>query len=324
MLKNDILKDLKKITNEESEILNGKKIINRGIYMQGSQNTVNSKKLLDSGKLITMRKHTRFIDFPKHTHDYVELVYMCQGNTVHVVDGTEINLCKGELLFLGQGTSHSIERSNENDIAVNFIILPQFFADTLPALGDEETPLKSFLINCLCGNNGNGYLYYKVSDVLEVQNLMENLLLITLGETFNKRKQAQMTMALLFMQLMAHTEELSAQTREDAAVIKLLDYIETNYINGSLTDAAKIFHYDISWLSREILRKTGKTYTQLVQDKRLSQAAFLLKNTNVNVIDISLAVGYENVSYFHRKFFERFGMTPRDYRISQLQERTLF
>ena len=315
MLKDEILQDLKKITNEENEILNGKKIINRGIYMQGSQNTVNSKKLLDSGKLITMRKHTRFIDFPKHTHDYVELVYMCNGNTVHVVDGTEINLDKGELLFLGQGTSHSIKRSDENDIAVNFIILPQFFADTLPALGDEETPLKSFLINCLCGDNGKGYLYYKVSDVPEVQNLMENLLLITLGETFNKRKQAQMTMALLFMQLMAHTEELSAQTREDAAVIKLLDYIETNYINGSLTDAAKIFHYDLSWLSREILRKTGKTYTQLVQDKRLSQAAFLLKNTNANVIDISLAVGYENVSYFHRKFFERFGMTPRDYRI---------
>lgn len=316
MLKSEIIEDLKKITEEETEILNGKKTINRGIYMRGGKNTVNSKKLLDSGKLITMRKHTRFIDFPEHTHDYVELVYMCKGVSSHIVDGKEINLSEGELLFLGQGTSHSIKKADENDIAVNFIILPQFFVDTLAAFGEEDTPLKNFLINCLCGNATNRYLYYKVSDIIEVQNLIENLVLIVSGNLLNKRKNSQMTMALLFMQLMAHTEELAAHTMEDAAVIKLLDYIETNYVNGSLTEAANALHYDISWLSREVLRKTGKTYTQLIQDKRLSQAAFLLKNTAAKVSDISFAVGYENVSYFHKKFAEHYGMTPRDYRIS--------
>ncbi len=316
MLNSTVLDELVQITAEESEILNGKNTIDRGIYMQGFENTVNSKKLLDAGKLITMRKHTRFIDFPAHSHDYVELVYMCQGSTEHIVDGKEIILSKGELLFLGQGTSHSIKRAGENDIAVNFIILPEFFIDALPALGEEETPLKAFLINCLCDRENNRYLYYKVADIIEVQNLIENLLLIVMGNLPNKRKHGQMTMALLFMQLMAHTEELAAQSKEDAAVIKLLDYIETNYVNGSLTEAANDLHYDISWLSREVLRKTGKTYTELVQDKRLSQAAFLLKNTNAKVSDISLAVGYENISYFHRKFAARYGMTPRDFRIS--------
>lgn len=316
MIKSEIIADLKRITAEEKEILDGKKTINRDIYMQSGKNTVNSKKLLEMGKLITMRKHTRFIDFPKHTHDYVELVYMCSGSTTHVIDDKEIILNEGELLFLGQGISHSIKKAEQNDIAVNFIILPQFFIDTLPALGEEETPLKNFLINCLCGDASNRYLYYKASDIIEVRNLIENLLLIVSGNLPNKRKNSQMTMALLFMQLAAHTEELAAQTKEDAAVIKLLDYIETNYVSGSLSEAAKQLHYDISWLSREVLRKTGKTYTELVQEKRISQAAFLLKNTAAKVSDISLAVGYENISYFHKKFAERYGMTPRAYRIS--------
>ena len=315
-MKPDVFEKLQLITPEEQEILGGNQSINRSIYMQGVENTVNSKKLLDAGKLITMRKHTRFIDFPEHTHDYVELVYMCQGTTVHFVDGKEIELCQGELLFLGQGASHSIKRAEEKDIAVNFIILPHFFADTLPAIGEEETPLKTFLINCLCGKNNNRYLHYKVSNITEIQNLMENLLLIVMGNLPNKRKQSQMTMALLLMQLMVNTETLANQTKEDAAVIKLLDYIETNYIDGSLTDASNNLHYDISWLSREILRKTGKTYTQLVQERRLSQAAFLLKSTTLKVSDISVAVGYENVSYFHRKFAEHYGMSPREYRIN--------
>ena len=317
MIKRDILEELNQITNEEEEILNGQKSINRNIYMRGPENTVNSKMLLDAGKLITMRKHTRFIDFPEHTHDYVELVYMCKGSTTHIVDKKEIILCEGELLFLGQGTRHSIKKASEKDIAVNFIILPPFFIDTLPEIGNEDTPLRAFLVNCLCGNNSNRYLHYKVSDIVEVQNLIENLLLIVRGNLPDKRRQGQMTMALLFMQLMANTGSLFAQTKEDTAVIKLLDYIETNYANGSLAEASKILHYDVSWLSREILRKTGKTYTQHIQDKRLTQAAFLLKNTAVKVSDISLLVGYENISYFHRKFAQRYGISPKKYRTTK-------
>lgn len=133
-----------------------------------------------------------------------------------------------------------------------------------------------------------------------------------------------MIMALLFMQLMAHTEALAARPKEDTAVIRLLDYIETNYTSGSLTEAAQALHYDISWLSREILRKTGKTYTDLVLEKRLSQAVFLLKNTRAKISDISLAVGYENISYFHRKFAERYGISPKKYRASLLAREDTF
>ena len=73
MIKSDILEQLKQITPEEQDIICGERKINRDIYMLGRDNTVNSKKLLDEGKLITMRKHTRFIAFPEHTHDYVEV-----------------------------------------------------------------------------------------------------------------------------------------------------------------------------------------------------------------------------------------------------------
>ena len=201
MLKADILEQLKQITPEEQDIINGNKEINRDIYMLGQDNTVNSKMLLDEGKLITMRKHTRFIAFPEHTHDYVELIYMCKGSTTHIVEGKEIKLCEGELLFLGQGIRHSIKKAEQNDIAVNFIILPHFFVDTLYAMGENESPIKRFFVNCLCGNDSNSYLHFNVSGVTEVQNLMENLILIVMSDTLSKRKQLQMTMALIFMSI---------------------------------------------------------------------------------------------------------------------------
>ena len=317
-----LLNQLSVITEEEQEILNGRSNINRDIYMQEQGSTINSRKLLASGKLITIRPHTRFIHFPEHTHDYVEVICMCSGSTTHIVNGKEIRLEQGDLLFLSQSATHEVCRAGEVDIAVNFIVLPEFFSAPLSMIGEEETPLRKFLIDCLCGqNSGAGYLYFDVSDVKPIQNLLENLLWILIQDTPSKRKMSQMTMALLFMQLLGHTETLTTDDHGDKVVWQVLRYVESNYADGSFAELTEQLHYDPSWLSREIKRRTGKTYTQLVQEKRLAQAAFLLRNTDRNVSDIAHAVGYENCSFFHRIFADAYGKSPRHYR---MQEKTLF
>lgn len=310
----ELLEKLKTVTDEEQAILDGRTTIDRDIYMKGQDFIVNRCKLLAAGKLITVRPHTRFIDFPKHRHDYVEVVYMCSGKSVHVVNDKEVRLQQGELLFLNQSAIHEVRKTGLEDIAVNFIVLPDFFSSTLSEIGDEETPIRRFLVDCLCGQNtGSGFLHFRVSGIATIQNLVENLLWILTQETPNRRRTSQMTMALLLMQLLAHTDALVHEEQEET-VWQALRYVESNYIDGSLADMAKTLHYNISWLSREIKRKTGKTYTEIVQEKRLAQAAFLLKNTDRNVADVAAAVGYENNSYFHRIFQETYGKTPKHYR----------
>ena len=121
-------------------------------------------------------------------------------------------------------------------------------------------------------------------------------------------------MGLLFLQLMNCTDRLVLQNKEEQILIKILRYIDENYKNGSLTELAKDLHYDFFWLSREIKKQTGKTYTELVQEKRLAQACFLLKNTDITISDIAIQVGYDNISYFHRIFKKRFNMSPKAYK----------
>ena len=310
----ELLERLRGITAEEQAILDGRTTIDRDIYMQGQGSTVNSRKMLSAGKFITVRPHTRFIDFPEHLHDYVEVVYMCSGESTHIVNGREVQLKQGELLFLSQCATHGVRKTSEGDVAVNLIVLPDFFSTSLSFIGEEETPIRRFLVDCLCGQDtGPGFLHFRVSDIIPIQNLVENLLWILLSETPNRRMTSQMTMTLLLMQLLGHTEALVSEDH-DEAVWQALRYVESNYTRGSLTELADGLHYDLSWLSREIKRKTGKTYTQIVQEKRLAQAAFLLKNTDRNVADIAVAVGYENISYFHRIFQSVYGKSPKHYR----------
>ena len=314
MLSNIVLEALSSITEEEQTLLDGSVDIDRSLYMEGSRDVISGKKLLLPTKLITVRPHTRFVHFPEHTHDYVEIVYMCQGSTTHIVNGVKVELMTGELLLLGQNALQEILPAEENDVAVNFIIRPEFFSATLPYLGDEETPLRKFIVDCLCGENETGFLHFKVSDILPVQNLVENLLWTLISDTPNKRGINQATMGLLFMQLLNHTDRLTVNNPQQETILQVLRYVEEHYREGSLTEIAAELHYDTAWLSREIKRRTGKNYTDLVQDKRLSQAAWLLKNTGKKVDDIALAVGYENISYFHRLFAKRYGVSPKKLR----------
>ncbi|MBP9999922.1 MAG: AraC family transcriptional regulator [Clostridiales bacterium] len=310
----DLLDMIRIISPEEQRILDGQAKIQKEIYMDAGSDIIDAKKLLDAGKLIDIRHHTRFVHFPEHSHNYVEVVYMCCGSTTQIANGQKIELRTGELLFFGQGARQEILPAGKDDIAVNFIILPQFFDRVLEMIGGDETPLRKFIVDSLRGVNSS-YLYFQVADVLPVQNLIENLIWSLLnGSTMNRRSICQNTMGLLIMQLLNYTDRLVYPSEEEATIVRVLRYIEENYRTGTLTEIADFLHYDLYWLSREIKRQTGRKYKDLLQEKRLSQASYFLKHTTLHVDEIGEAIGYSNLSYFHRIFREKYGMSPKAYR----------
>ncbi len=316
-MNSELLDKLKVITREEEEILEGKTQINKALYMTSSSNIIDNKKLLDHGKLIQVRPHTRFAHFPKHKHNYVEMIYMCQGQTHHLINGEDVELNEGELLFLNQNATQEILPAGIDDIAVNFIILPEFFDRTLVMIGEEENLLREFIIGCLKREDDKvSYLHFKVADVLPIQNLVENLIWTIMNNQQNVRSINQVTMGLMILQLLNYTEKVSVGKNqyEQELAIRLLRYIEENYRDGKLSELAEVMHCDLYWLSRMVKKLTGKTFTDLLQTKRLNQAAYLLTTTNLTVAEIGLAVGYDNLSYFHRIFFEKYNLSPKKYR----------
>ena len=82
----ELIQSLSVITEEEKKILEGSPDIDRTLYMDREDMVIDSDKLLEAGRLITIRPHTRFVHFPEHTHNYVEVIYMCRGETTHVVE----------------------------------------------------------------------------------------------------------------------------------------------------------------------------------------------------------------------------------------------
>lgn len=315
MLDQGLMDQLSEITPEERRLLEGG-VVEHALYFSGDTNTIDREKLLHQGDFITIRPHTRFTEFPAHSHNYVEIMYMCQGKTVHVIGKDEITLGQGELLFLNQQVEHRVKRAEEEDVGVNFIVLPPFFDLALEMIGGDNV-LGKFVLSAL-GKKGQAldFLHFRVAEQVTVQNLVENLLWSMVHKQPNSKKINQVTMGLLFLQLLNFVGEL-APLEQGGNVLAVLREIEENYPTADLTKLAHGRHVSLSALSSCVHRATGKTFKALLKEKRLEKSAVLLRETTLSVQDILTAVGYENSSYFYRVFRQHFGITPQEFRNKQ-------
>lgn len=314
-----LLDHLRKITEEEQRILDGASEVDQGLYTSGKDFTVDSAKMLEEGKLIAVRTHTRFVHFPPHRHNFIEVLYVCEGSLTNIIGGKQVVIEAGELLFLNQFTRHEILPAGKNDIAINFMILPEFF-DVAYTMAGSNNVLADFLVNVLRQNEEKGeYLHFRVAEVLQIQNLLENIIYSLVTGRGNQNKINQTTMGLIFLYLMdsvQYVEMRLPNQYENMISMTTLDYIEQKYRTATLTELCDMLHLPMHVLSKMIKKTTGFNFKELLQRKRLSKAVELMCDTDLPISDIIAAVGYENNSYFHRVFKERYGVTPRAFRVA--------
>ncbi|HHV32667.1 AraC family transcriptional regulator [Caproiciproducens sp. LBM24188] len=314
----EIMRKLMEITEEEQGYLQKRREVDKSIYSEAKDFVVDSRKLLRRGKLIDVRPNARFVHFPKHRHNYIEIVYMCSGKTTHIINSTsKVELRQGDLLFFNQHTFHEILPASQNDIAINFIVLPEFF-DVAFQMIEKDNVIGKFLVSTLCQEENEGqYLYFSAASVIPVQNLVENLVWSILNRQNNNDKVNQYTMGLLFMHLLNRADLIdsgSIEHYENRLVFTALKYIEDHYRSGTLTDLAAQVNQSVYKLSRLLQAATGSSFKELLQQKRLNKAVQLLNDTNLSVSDIINAVGYDNTSYFYRIFRSTYGVSPKEYR----------
>ena len=316
-MRKEILDHLYKITAEEEKIVKENAGISKELYTSEDEFVVDSSKLLQQGKLIAIRPHTRFAHFPEHRHNYIEMVVMLQGSlTTRIVDGDTITLKKGDILLMNRHARHEIMPCKREDLALNFIILPEFFSRGNVSY-DRENILRDFIIASLSEKKRySDYLLYHAEGVIAVENLMENLIWTLIYHPDDMNQIVHSTMDLLLMNLAA----LSADTLKDMRskgqniTITALEYIDHNYEKGSLEQLADITGYSTAYLSRLLKNNTGCNFKQLLQQRKLQQAAYYLENTTLTTESIIEKIGYENSAYFYKVFAQKYGCSPRQYR----------
>ncbi|MFL6554812.1 MAG: AraC family ligand binding domain-containing protein, partial [Bacillus sp. (in: firmicutes)] len=248
----ELLNELIQITDEEKTILEQRTKVSKDLYTSKTNFIIESEKFLSKDKMIMVRKHTRFVDFPLHKHDYIEVNYVYNGELKQTVGGRAITLKKGELLLLNQHIEHEIKACAKEDIVINFIIRPAFF-DFIFSFLSSENIVSDFLINSLYNNTQNGqFLYFKVAEAKDIQAMIGKMIHEIMYPSTFSESTIKLYMGLFMIELIKNSDKV--ERKEEASnnhflVVESLKYIEEHFKDASLYELShqlKQPHYGLS------------------------------------------------------------------------------
>lgn len=106
-------------------------------------------------------------------------------------------------------------------------------------------------------------------------------------------------------------------TYYEQIVNKVTCYLEENYKDASLEDAAVLVNLSPSYLSRIFKEHCGTGFLDYLTRVRMEKACELLNDIRYKSYDIAYYIGYDNPKNFSRAFKAYFGKTPKEYRNSR-------
>lgn len=254
----------------------------------------------------------RDLDPQWHFHNEYELVYIHKSKGTRYVGDSILPYNEGDLVLLGSNLPHTwINDRLEDPTAISsttVIHLQENFVKNdffdLPLMKKVKT-----LIN----NSKQGILF------TEIKNIEQSLATIRSAE--NAHKVALVIQLLHELSISENSTMLSTKNyvisadEHDERLGEILNYIIQNFKKKIvLNDLAEKAHMTPQAFCNYFKNKTRKTVFTYINDLRIGFSCRLLIEENLTIELVALYSGYNSTTFFNRKFKEKIGMTPKNYR----------
>lgn len=256
-----------------------------------------------------------FSSVPTHWHEEMELIVIKKGSGKVTVDLVSTPVTAGDIVFVLPGQLHAIEQLGRHSMEYENII----FKPTLLKTGSPDLCYRDFLQPFFSGIVA--FSYYISPDHPDYAKL--NLCIEQIDQFCSQRPEGyQLAVKGLLYQMFFHLisqhpqRQLNPKGKKFLDKIKIvLSYIQENYARPiTVKEIAEICFYSESHFMKFFKDCMGVSFTRYLNDYRLQIAAQLLKETEDNILEIAIATGFENLSYFNRAFKKKYGLTPGGYR----------
>lgn len=262
--------------------------------------------------LIIDRVKQKF-DFPIHFHPEYELNFILNGKGVRRVVGTSMEEIDDiELVLIGPNLEHGWETHNCKSENIYEITI-QFHEDLL---NNKLLSLKDFKpIKDLFNKSKQGILF----DGNTAMKLMPSIKSLT---STNGIKDFIKLLKLLRELADSKSQRLLSQNvvRDSAyensdRLRKVHEFIKQNYSRKILLkEISAVVNMSQSSFNRFIKKRTGKTFIEYMNNKRIAHATELLIETDMSVGEIAYRSGFNSIANFNRLFKQLKNTSPSKFK----------
>ena len=274
--------------------------------------------------LIHMRGDT---SCEEHVHEFVELIFITEGICEHWINGKQYPAEKGDLLFVNYGQTHSFRAKTNEYEYYNLLYTPRFFSEKL--INSEniydifEIPLFREFYNLPMSSEQ--IVRFREDEYMQVKKIVEEMEKEFIGKNIGYRSILDGYSRILFSKLLRKIKNVNAdaQTRTyiNEITSECLAYInEKCFGKITLQEIAAHTFYNPAYFSRIFKKQVGINLTDYIKEKRIREAARLLRDSSLTVEDVMSRVGYTDKNHFYKNFKEIYQMTPAAYRKNQVKK----
>ncbi|MBP3783782.1 MAG: helix-turn-helix transcriptional regulator [Butyrivibrio sp.] len=252
-----------------------------------------------------------------HVEDrYFEFNYVYCGCCDFFFEKTKRELGAGDMLIISPKANHNVKIKDDSTFLIQFYLNYNTFYSAFVSLLSDDNILSNFFRAILLNKDQANYLLLQTGDSAQIKRLARMMYLEYFRYDSYAPNCTDEWMRLLFAYVLrdAARNYSFISPSEGVDFAPIVKYLNTNYRSASLSDVAEHFHYSISYLSIMIKKLTGKNFTDLIRELKMTDAAHYLTTTTKSIEEIATLTGYNSSDQFTRTFREYYGITPSKYR----------
>lgn len=253
---------------------------------------------------------SEYMGVTNHWHEEAELTLITSGKCIYKIDLVEYEVEEGDILFVPPLFLHSITLGNNKKVS------SETYVFHLKFLGGNSTDICStrylapimnqeFSMPCVIKPNYPAYVSLRK---------IFNQINTTYDESIIGYELALKSLFLqtIFLLLQYSKKVAVPETEKVSDKIKnVLDYIELHYSETiTVSQLAKLCYFSDYHFMRFFKKHMNMTCVEYINNLRLEKAVELFEKGNSSIMEVSLSVGFHNLSYFHRAFKKKYRMTP--------------
>jgi len=264
-----------------------------------------------------MREDRNLLSAEPHTHAFDEIAIVLGGTSVHVVGKDQYPLMRGDVFVIHSNQEHGNKKLSNFHI-LNIVYKREFF-DVVRKELEDFPGFRTLFIHEPCFRKFHKFkakLHLNPHQLSYIKDIIDQMI----EERDSKRPGFKVIIEYLFRVLIVnlcrcYTEIDTPHSKELLKISSVIDFMEQNFDKQiSLSELANRAFTSKSTFSRAFKRITNCTPIDYLIKLRIEKAAdMMVEDIKISVINSAMKSGFDNSSYFTRKFKAVIGMTPMEY-----------